>query len=274
MREIASSKKRFVNGDSPASAAYWAFRRLMPAPRTNESHQGKISRWRDAVPASYFVPFAQSRLMYANAWNVRGSGFAGSVSKESWELFGIRMQEAEKILLDAPEALKDTPYWHHLLLAITQDSSQSSNSVDAVFEEAVKRWPTYFDFYELRLTRLVPKWGGSWEQVESFIDKWSTQLARSEGSSVYARLYVSVKKQGVTPEQTRMDWAKMKRGFEDLVQRYPSRDFKNLYASYACFARDKVAFSAALRSLTPEELQPQEWLSGHSYEACMRWGGI
>jgi hypothetical protein len=99
-------------------------------------------------------------------------------------------------------------------------------------------------------------------------------MAASEGSSMYARLYVSLNNQGVTPDETRMDWNKMKKSFEDLVSRYPSRRFKNLYASYACLARDKTAFTAAAQNIPPYDLTPHQWLAGHSYEACMRWAAI
>src|SRR5262249_47994763 len=57
MDELVSSKKGFINGDSPASAAYWAFRHLMPGPGTSEAHQERIGRWKNAVPTSYYVPF-------------------------------------------------------------------------------------------------------------------------------------------------------------------------------------------------------------------------
>jgi hypothetical protein len=271
MGEIASSKESFGNGDSPASAAYWAFRGLMAAPGTQQYHEARIARWRASVPKSDYATFAQARYLYGTAWNARGSGTASSVSRESWELFAIRLQEAETVLRSASDDFQRTPYWHHLLLAIVLDSPREQRNVESVFLEAVSRWPRYFDFYEARLTRLVPKWGGSWEEVESFIDKWSRQLSNTEGESVYARLYISVKDQGVTPEQTQMNWKRMKAGFKDLTARYPDVAFKNLYASYACYARDIPAFREAVSVLRPGEINDGNWLSGHSYDACMRW---
>jgi hypothetical protein len=274
MREVLAGERFYPGGDTPASAAYWAFRRLMPAPGAAEDNQRKIDAWKNAVPASDFTAFAQARFIYASAWSIRGSGGGSSVSKESSDLFGIRLRAAEDILLKAPEALKGTPLWHNLLLAIVLDSPQSVSNVDTVFRNAVKRWPRYFDIYELSLTRMVPRWGGSWERVESFIDGWSRQLSGTEGESVYARLYVSLRSQGVTPDQTRADWPRMRASFEDLTTRYPSPDYRNLYASYSCAARDKAAFTAALAKLSPLPPEPRNWLPGHSYEACMRWAGI
>jgi hypothetical protein len=278
LKETVPSKRVYPGGDSPASAVYWAFRALMPAPGPIDDARRKVEAWKKAVPDSPYVEFAQARLAYASAWNARGTGGAGSVSKEAWELFGLRLGEAEQTLYSASPALKDTPLWHHLLLAIVQDVPGSranghDNKADGVFALAVRTWPRYFDFYELRLTRLVPRWGGSWGAVESFIDRWSRQLSATEGDSAYARFYASLRSQGVTPDQTRADWPRMKAGFEELTARYPSAEHRNLYASYACAARDKVAFTAALAKVSPEPPDPRAWLPGHGYDACLRWAG-
>lgn len=274
MVDLTTSEKTFASGKSNASAAYWAFRRMMPAPGTQPSEQERIRRWKETIPNSYFAVFAEARYLYGNAWNVRGSGYAGSVSPESWELFAHRLKEAEKKLMNAPKPLKNTPLWDNLLFAIALDSREVENDPNTVFENAVKRWPRYFDFYEVMLTRLVPKWGGSWEIVETFIDKWSRERESTEGTSMYARLYISLLSQGVTPNETSMNWGKMGKSFEDLIARYPDPRFKNLYASYACYARDRSSFNKAMDKLPKHQLMPDDWLSGHSYEACARWAVI
>ncbi len=60
------------------------------------------------------------------------------------------------------------------------------------FEEGVRRWPEYYDFYEVYVSRLVPKWGGSWGAVDQFISSWSVKRLSSEGDSMYARLYTNL----------------------------------------------------------------------------------
>jgi hypothetical protein len=274
LADLTKLDKTFISGVSTASAAYWAFRRIMPAPGTPENEKARITRWKAAIPSSYFAVFAEARYLYGNAWNVRGAGYAGSVSPESWELFALRLREAEQKLLNAPEKLKNTPLWDNLLFAIALDSREVKSDPKAVFENGVKRWPRYFDLYEVMLTRLVPKWGGSWEMVESFVDKWSLQQKSTEGASMYARLYISLLSQGVTANETAMDWARMSSSLDDLTTRYPDPKFKNLHASYACVARDKASFSKAMSRLPNNELMANNWLSGHSYEACARWAGI
>ena len=226
--EVLSSDKRFSDGRPVVTAGYLAFRRMMAASRASPRERDTIASWKEAIPQSYFAVFAEARFLYASAWAARGSGYSSSVSKEAWELFAIRMREAEQVLLNAPQQLKETPWWHELLLSVSLDSDAVQSDPRSTFERAVAAWPEYYDF---------------------------------------------LLREGATPDQTRMNWATMKRSFADLIARYPDRYFKNLYASYACFARDKAAFGEAMRALPVDLVVPANWLPGHSYDACLRWAG-
>lgn len=272
--ELATSKKTFVSGTPLANAAYEAVRRVMEGLDTRETYSNKFIPWKQAYPDSPFVAFADALYTRDKAWKIRGNGYASTVSPESWRLFALRLREAEKKLLDAPVALKETPLWHDLLLTIALDSREVESDPKIVFENAIRQWPRNFNFYAVLLDRSVPKWGGSWLTVDSLIKLWSQQLEATEGKSLYARLYIGVLDGGVPPDQTAMSWSQMKDSFDDLVVRYPDPYYKNLYASYACLARDKAAFGTAMGKLPKAELQPTTWLFGHSYDACMLWAAI
>lgn len=274
MKEIVSSNEQFITGRSAVSAIYWAFRELMPSNGARGNEMERISRWKAAVPDSYFVPFAIARHQYSKAWNARGTGYSSSASKETWELFTTRLQAAEQTLLDAPKPLKETPLWHNLLLAISLDSDRVKSDRWLVFGNAVQKWPEYYDFYDVMLSRLVPKWGGSWTKVDAFINEWTEKNSIRGGRSLYARLYSGLRYQRVSPEETLLDWSKMKQGLVDLVVRYPAPEHLNLYASYACYAKDKEAFGDAMSRLTPDTLDNDKWLEGHSYDACMQWARV
>jgi hypothetical protein len=271
LAELEASDKRFVWG-SPQEAVWYAFGRIM-YPGVQPVELERVAQWRKAVPNSIFVPFAEARYAYTFAWNARGMGYASSVSDESWELFAIRLQQAEQMLLKAPTLLKDTTLWHHLLLGISLDSNRVQSKPAEVFDHAVKRFPRYFPFYETMAERLLPKWGGSWEKVDAFVYGSSRLLEATEGKSMYARLYISLLRCCATPDQTRMNWTLMKESFDDLIVRYPDPIYKNLYASYACALKDKPAFSNAMARIPPGEMRPESWLDGNSYDSCLRWGG-
>lgn len=269
LADVTSTDARFDSGNLKFRAAMGAIGTFLPSTDRIDGHL--ISRWKEELPSSTFVIIGEAMELRRQAWKVRGTNYAATVSPESWELFAIRLQQAEKKLQEASPSIKDTPLWHYMLLEVMLDSPKRENSFDSVFGNAIKRWPRAFAFYDLVLDRMTPRWGGSWEVIDAFIQEQSRKMESSEGRSMYARLYLLLPEQDLVSGATRMDWGKMKPSFADLVTRYPDRIYKNRYASFACLARDKAAFAQAMALLPEKELRPQAWLDGHSYDACMRW---
>lgn len=267
---LAHSSKRFQNGKLGASAVYWTFRRQMPAPGVRPTESLHVQRWKRERPNSDFAQFAELRLMYAMAWNARGSGFARSVSEEEWQNFRQGLQETERAILKTPLSLKNMPILQNLHLAVVQDAQGTETSPVAVFEEGVRRWPEYYDFYEVFLTRLVPKWGGSLEAVDKFITSWSEKRQSTEGDSMYARLYTSVIITGVDPYGTKLNWVRMKTSFDELVAKYPDNFYKNLAASFACDYRDAEYFKTAMKRISQNEINPAVWLRETDPATCMQ----
>ena len=272
LTRAAYADKRLDDGHHYASAAFWALRRMTRGPAPQTQHKYSLGQWEKTAPHSLVVPFARARFAYDDAWRVRGGGYGSSVSRESWELYGIRLNEAVQILTAAPAESRNSPLWHDLMLTVKLDIPGSDAA--EVFLKAVGRWPDYYNFYHSMAGRLVPRWGGSWEAVDAFIAESQKHVGTKDARSMYSRLYSALHRQGYDPGETRMDWKTMKASFEDLVTRYPALIYKNRYASYACYARDKDAFSRAMRDLPVSTLQPDQWLRGHSYEACMRWAAL
>jgi hypothetical protein len=268
---LLDTKARFQSGKPGAAAVYWMFRRQMPGPGTAPDERTRVLKWKAKRPKSIFPRFAELRLQYALAWDARGSGAAASVSDTGWTSFSEGLRATEQALRRADEDLRDTPIWQNLLFATLLDASQRRTDAEAVFNEGVRRWPDYFDFHEVALSRLVPRWGGSWEAVDDFIIHWSEQRKAAEGDSLYARLYASVIASGANPDATRMDWTRMKASLEDLIQRYPAAENKNLAASFACGFQDAEYVKRAMKRIPKAEIARAHWLRGTDPEACRVW---
>jgi hypothetical protein len=270
INELVHTNDKFISGKPKASAAYWAFRQQFPAPGVATNELEKIKRWREQIPQSSYAIFAESRYWYAMAWNGRGGNFAGRVQDESWKLFHANLQRAESLLLQSPASLKDTPLWHNLLLAISQDSTEVKSNPEQVLAAAALKWPQYYDFYEVRLTRLVPKWGGDWQTVDAFISHWAKKQSKLEGKSLYARLYISMQSSNAVPaSEIKPHWGKLKGSLRDLVKRYPDPKFKNLFASYACLLGDAKQFRETMTASSATELNPMDWLPDAPYASCV-----
>lgn len=267
---LMRGSSRFASGRMGSSAVYWMFRRQMPAPGANLGEIQYIQAWRQQRPDSIFSEFANLRYKYAMAWNSRGSGYAQSVSDDRWKVFNQGLVDTERALLGASNDLRQTPIWQNLLFATVLDTKDSQSQPRVVFDEGVKRWPTYYDFYEVGLSRLLPRWGGSWERVDSFVDYWSEQLKASEGESLYARLYVSVITNAATANQTKINWPRMKRSLDDLIARYPDPVHKNMAASVACAYGDPVYYKSAFQRIPANELNPAAWIRGTDPGSCAK----
>jgi hypothetical protein len=269
LKELIASGKNFPAGEPMATAPYMAFRLAMPAPGTSPQEEERIKRWKTAVPNSYFAVFAEARYQYASAWEARGTSGPNSISPEAWELYDSRLAAAQKILDNAPTELKATPMWDMLTLAIALDSRSPNANIAATLKNAVKRWPRDFYLYKNTLDSIAQSEGGTWEVIDAFINYWSEQQKTTEGSSMYARLYIH--RNWALASGSKVNWPRMKASLEDLIARYPDPYFKNVYPSYACAKRDKPAFAKAINKLPKEELNTSYWAAGRTHEACLQW---
>lgn len=267
---LVRDPRRFQSGKPGASAAYWFFRREMPAPGVDTAQGARIKEWQRQKPDSVFPAFAALRLQYALAWNARGSSPAKDVPGGGMHSFQQGLLYTEKLLLEARKEFQQTPIWQNLLLAVSLDAEQGKSDSNSVFEDGARRWPNYYDFYEVALTRLVPKWGGSWETVDAFIAGWTKQLQASEGESLYARLYASVAFSGADPRETRLDWPRMKKSLDDLIKRYPDPVHKNWAAALACVYGDSAYYKASMQRIGAQEMRPQAWIRGTDPTSCSR----
>jgi len=267
---LLNDPKKFQSGKPGASAVYWFFRREMPAPGVEDAQAARVKAWQKQKPDSVFAAFAELRLMYALAWNVRGSDYAKDTPGGSMQAFQQGLLQSEKLLLDARQDYRHTPIWQNLLLAVSLDAQHPQSDPGAVFKEGVSRWPNYYDFHELILTRLVPRWGGSWETADAFIVGWTRQLQTSEGESLYARLYASLILGGADPRETRLDWPRMKRSLDELIKRYPDPVHKNWAATLACVHGDPAYYKLAMQRIGPQDLRPAAWVAGTAPATCLR----
>jgi hypothetical protein len=86
----------------------------------------------------------------------RGSGFAYSVTRKQWQVFGQGLTEATAAL-DKSKALRSTtPIWYANALRIAQALQMPRAQYDALFAEAIKVFPDYDDLHFLKAYYLTP----------------------------------------------------------------------------------------------------------------------
>lgn len=258
------------SGKPASSIVYQVFRREMRAPGAGHADLQRLERWALRQPPSMFVEFAALRMRYVQAWNMRGGAPASRVGEERRRAFYKGLADTEEALHRASLELRDTMPWHQLLLGLAGDTALArGGDMASVFETSVNRWPTNYDLHDVMLSRLVPRWGGSWEHVDAFIQHFSGQQTGEQRDALYARLYANMLlNMGDDPRGTRLDWPRMKRGLEALVALYPDPRHLNMAASFACIYQDAGYFKASMARVPTERVRLGAWVRGTDPQSC------
>lgn len=210
-----------------------------------------LQRWAAASPDSKLRPLAQAVRLEGDAWRARGSAYGYRVPEESMRIFREKLAAAAHALQDAEPEGRKSPIWYWVALIVAGSSDRPAEQFDALFDEAVARFPFYQPLYYTRVNYLMPQWGGNWAAVDRFVNDAVARTSASEGDAFYAWIYadVATKVDGDLFESTLATWPHMKKGFEDMLARHPDVWNRNLYATWACRARDKETTARLLVEL-------------------------
>lgn len=265
----------FVAGDIRATHGFFMVEAIQGAWddqfRAGE-YKPQFDLWKAKVPQSRMRTLLEAIKWQRHAWEARGGGYGSSVPGESMKLFRERLSLAAKALKDSEPAGQDSPIWYWVALIVAGSSGLPQAEFDTLFEEGAKRFPYYHSLYYTRLNYLLPQWGGSYEAVDAFIAKAVERTKEKDGDAFYAWLYVDVarKFEGDLFEGTRASWPKMRKAFKDMVARYPDAWNKNLFATFACRARDRETTGQLITELGAAA-SLGAWSPGFSTESCRRF---
>lgn len=232
----------------------------------------RIEELKKVFPDKPFIALAEVRYWTNYAWDARGNGYGSTVTRDGWRLFHERLENAEKVLIDSKPYASSFPLWYDDMVNVQSALDRSDEERYKTFLEGAKKYKTYYPLYFTMENYLLPKWGGSWEALDSFV-KWSVENTKDiDGTSMYARLYWSAY-QGLRSEEklfkdTRATWPKMKKGFEDLMARHPKSKWNlNNFAKFACVAGDKKTFLSLRRKIGKDVIN-DAWPEGASLDLC------
>ena len=121
----------------------------------------------DAIPL-----LVRAQFYHDMGWIKRGTRFVGQVQPDHMEAYVGYMRKASRDI-DAAIRLDDSnPHSFYLKLRILRGLG-TMQDVRSVFEAAVARHPNYYPAYDVVLTMLQPKWGGTIEAMYAFVDHYA-----------------------------------------------------------------------------------------------------
>lgn len=269
-RDYLASNARTTDGT-------WMVRSFQVAFETKFTTEppGKIEKlfrdWKAQDPDSMLRPVAEAFAWQQRAWLARGSGCYPQRPSSARKAFNALLDRSAAALRQDEMRGKDSPLWHTVAMMVAGGQGRSAAELDALFDAAVNRFPTYVPIYAARMEFLLPDWGGDFERIDRFVRESVRRTAGSEGKGLYARLYMELGAGHPCErlfENSKAEWTEMKSSFEDILQRHPDVWNRNTFAAYACRARDVDTTARLLGELGPDTNLGGR--SGISNESCYR----
>jgi hypothetical protein len=223
----------------------------------------------------HYAPMAvilEAQYWFSYAWDARGGGFGSSVTDDGWKLYRDRLLLAEKLLQENKLAASAIPCWYPLMISIQTGLGRSKQMRDEIFEEGVAKYKNYQGLYQTMTIYLDPRWGGSFDALDKFIDWSANHTKEFDGDAMYARLYTGVRR-NLLPEQrflkdTQVKWPRLRAAYYELLKKYPnSKNNLNSFASIACEAGDKNTY-VSLRKQISTDVVRQSWTKKYPLELC------
>jgi tetratricopeptide (TPR) repeat protein len=136
----------------------------------------------DAIPL-----LIRAQYYCDTGWFERGGNFIGEIQANHLASFGRYMAKA---YADVDAALKldeSVPYGFYLKLRIVQ-AGGTQQQMKSAFDAAIAKFPGYYPLYNIMLTTLEPKWGGTVAAMYAFVEQ---HAGHSDDYSPLKLLYVT-----------------------------------------------------------------------------------
>jgi membrane associated rhomboid family serine protease len=233
---------------------------------------GHTADWRRRVKSSVMADLAEAMYLSDWAWTARGSGFANSISPQNLAIYEYRTEMAAASLADVAERAANNPLWYTLSLNVGLDQTKDKQELRDIFDQGRAKAPNYRPLYRGMLRILMPRWGGSYEEVDKFINEIKEKSSKERGYERYAELYsMYAQLEGDELDlfaDTPAFWSGMRQGYLGLVRRYrTSASVLNSFADFACRAGDKETYSR-LRHDVGMRVVSAAWSAKYSIKSC------
>jgi rhomboid protease GluP len=274
MRRSAATLNDMPDGSSSISAIFDSLSELFFMGGYDlEALLGRTADWRRAVRDPLMAELVEVAIFRGWAWTARGQSYSKEISQQSWALFGHRSQMAAAALESLRATAQDMPEWHVLSIDVALDISKEKEEIRKIYDQGIRKFPTYQRIHSSMMRVLMPRWLGSREEVDQLIAS-ATQRGSEQDLALYASLYwrYFLLEQDSTNifVEGKASWTNLDIGFGELTKRYPRSDYLlNAHAVMACVALDRERYSE-IRPQLDTRKSAAAWSEKYSLDGCDR----
>ncbi len=230
-----------------------------------------VKEWTQKAPSpAAFISVA--RLYIDWGGQHRGEGLGREVNPAEWAPFFDKIHAARLVLEQSKVQASIDPEWYRMMLRIAKLEGWKPDEREALYKEALTRFPHYEELYFEMADAEQPKWGGSWAKFDAVARLAARKNKPAEGSALLARVYVMTEPGcgcSILDEST-VRWSQLKDGFASLVHLYPTQWNISGFAYFACMAKDRQTTKALMEQL--REYSADTWNNRNDYhQRCMTW---
>jgi len=273
---LESMHARFMRPDARATDGTWMLQALQEGfddyflTQPPGGMEKRFAEWRAREPASTLRPAAEAFAWLQRAQNAKRAGCIATWTSANRKAFDALVAKAAEALRSNDSAEARTPLWYTAALLVAGSQSRPATDLDALLDEATRAYPLYAPIRSARMMFLLPEWGGDFDALDRFVRGAAERTRAAEGSAMYAWLYLDLARARRCDDlfgDSRVQWPDLQVAFDDMLERHPDPWNRNLYATFACRARDRATTARLLAALGPDA-SLGAWSRGLSTESC------
>lgn len=217
-----------------------------------ESHdRGFIDGWKASNPNQPAAIIAEAQMLMAEAWCVRGSGYAQTVPVPAMRMFQLRMKMAHDLLEVHHDMASVDPEYYAAMAGAYRGLNKSYTALIALLDEAAEREPYYLNAYFEASFHFLPQWGGGPEAMTYFARYVARKTEASDKTGFYYRIYWHLDDCNCASRIAGWDREALKQGMRDVYERYPVPFNAQRMIDDNCRAGDVEEAKFYMRALNP-----------------------
>lgn len=231
--------------------------------------------WAEKNKDLLFAQLLYAEALQSFAGRIRGEGYANTVSPERWKIFHELSQKAMQVKVNSKRLAGKNAVWQSSMIGTARLVNLPETSVKQLLDSGLKENPFNWILYTTSLEYYLPKWHGSPESMDRFIQYAVTSAPDEYGEELYARLYSGAEQSQFRRTlylDSHVNWKRMKSGLDLWVKRFPTSWNRNIFAYHACIAGDKEAFRQLYEQIGNQpDLEIWEPRPQTTFSACVKW---
>jgi parallel beta-helix repeat protein len=294
-RRLRKDENRYLSGEWQLHRFYQYLERGWGnvLHKDKEEYLAALADWRREFPKSVTQRVVLAHAHVNWAWDARGGGWASTVTPEGWKGFREHLAQAWDVLSEAEKLNEKDPelyaVWVTVAMGQGKDdinvaqavvsalmrSGRPTPELHKISQRAMAAHPCYYPTYYSTVTALLPRWGGSEAAVVSFAEQAADATKEQEGDAMYARIAASALGYvGVAEyvEDYSFDWPRMKKGFEDILSKYPDSKFRrNGFCLMACAYKDRETAAGLFAQIQEDDWDSDIWHNEYRFNGHREW---